>query len=195
MYVKNGKCRPFPNKTKSMAFIADTHGLLEDWQVKEISNCDFVFLLGDHLLGDIAKVCKYIPNKKIFGVQGNHDTDYFDEFGVKNIHGKVFQLNGIKILGMGGSYKYKNGDFPLLTQEECENILKDKPSVDLLITHDGWYSPNNEVAKRGLMGIGKYIYDKKVPLHIHGHQHISFEKKHFNGTVEIGVGMNQILIL
>ena len=44
-------------------------------------------------------------------VLGNHDSwEKYKEYDIENINGKVININGIRIAGISGSFKYKNSD-------------------------------------------------------------------------------------
>ena len=147
-------------------------------------------MVGDHYNRDIEIILKYIDKNKLYGLLGNHDYDYLSDYGINNLNGKVIYINGISILGMQGSFKYKSVDFPSFTEEESIKFFEDKECVDILISHDRKLDPskvNRDPAHQGLIGITNYLYEKKVPIHIHGHIHDNYEQLMLNGTKEISV--------
>ena len=50
-------------------------------------------------------------------------------------------------------------------------------------------------AHQGLIGITNYIYEKKVPYHIHGHIHEPYHKEMLNKTKEISVFGYEMIVL
>ena len=46
-------------------------------------------------------ILKYVDSEKIYALLGNHDHDYIGKFNLKNLNGKVIDVNGVKILGNG----------------------------------------------------------------------------------------------
>ena len=181
------------NKKVKLLIIADTHGTLNENEFREfISNnyYDFCIMIGDHYNRDIEIILKYIDKNRLCGLLGNHDYNYLSDYDIFNLNGKVIQVNDVSILGMQGSFKYKSVNFPSFTEEESINFFKDKPSVDILISHDRKLDPykvNKDPAHQGLIGITNYIYKNKIPIHIHGHIHDNYEKSMLNGTKEISV--------
>lgn len=62
------------------------------------------------------------------------------------------------------------------------------PYVDILLSHDKPFTFDyHDPAHDGLKGITKFLYDKKIPLVIHGHIHKSYKDRLKNGTMVKGV--------
>lgn len=106
------------NNSISLLLIADTHGSLDEFKFKqylENKNYDICIMLGDHYDRDIDIILKYVDKNKLYGIKGNHDYDYLTNYNIPNLNGNIIEINGIKILGMEGSFKYKPIDFPSFT--------------------------------------------------------------------------------
>jgi Icc-related predicted phosphoesterase len=130
-----------------------------------------IFTLGD--LDDFElKELKSISLPK-FGVYGNHCTeDYLPELGFKNLHLQVSNLGQFSIGGFEGSHRYKESGPHQYKHQESVNLIKNLPSVDILLTHappmgvnDDW----SEISHQGLLGTLEYIKDNPVKLLFHGH--------------------------
>lgn len=171
-----------------MVIISDTHGCLKENEFSEFilqhQQFDICLLLGDHSIGDIEIILNYIDKSKIYALLGNHDNNYIGKFGLNNLNGKVIEVNGVKILGIQGSYKYKPDDFPSFSQKDSIEFLSNKEKADILVSHDAPYglSQRNDVAHQGLYGILYYLFRNKVPYCIHGHLHTPYNKQMINGT-------------
>ena len=171
--------------------IADCHHLKEEeiTKVKDLKY-DVCFLLGDINGNYLDIILKYVPIEKIYGILGNHDEyGLLESRDIANIHLKIININGIKILGFEGS-RYKDGNIPMYSQKESIKILKKCGMTDILVSHDSpyeLYSKANDKAHCGLKGITKYLKKNKVYLNIHGHHHINTSLKLDNGTNVIGV--------
>ena len=178
-----------PNKIR-LLIITDTHNGLKENELVEIidehPDYDVCLLLGDHSDNDIRTVLEHIPKEKIYALLGNHDNDYISNFGLNNLNGNVININGVKILGIEGSFRYKRVDFPSFTQEESINFLINKEPVDILASHDGPFDDNRvgDPPHQGLFGITYYLFKNRVKYNIHGHLHDEFEKVLENGTIE-----------
>ena len=178
-----------PNKIK-LIIITDSHNMLNENELNNVINehpdYDACLLLGDHSDSDIKKVLNIIPKDKIYALLGNHDINYIANYDLNNLNGNIIEINGVKLLGIQGSFKYKPVDFPSFTQEDSIRFLKDQEPVDILISHDGPFDDNmiNNPAHQGLFGITYYLYKNRVKYNIHGHLHDEYEKILDNGTIE-----------
>lgn len=191
LFKKYGKSDVF-NKNVSLLIISDTHGTLNENSFRNyLKNkyYDVCIMLGDHYNRDIEIIVRNIDKSKLYGIKGNHDYDYLQDYDIPNINGQIININGIKILGMEGSFKYKPVDFPSFTHDESIAFLENKEKVDILVTHDKKFDPEKlrDPAHQGLIGITNYIYKNRVPIHIHGHIHEPYKKQWINGTTEYSV--------
>ena len=182
-----GECDSFKKKIK-LLIIADTHGGLKELDLKNIlfqhPEYDACILLGDYSQQDLKIILKYIYPNKIYALLGNHDDNYIKEYNLRNLNGNIYIVNDVSFLGIEGSFRYKNEKFPSFTQKESIEFLNDKPKVDILFSHDAPFelSGINDIAHQGLFGINYYLYKNKVPICIHGHVHIPYDKQLSNGT-------------
>ena len=199
LYQIFGACYNF-NKSLKLIVISDTHNDLNFNEFKRFvhkhNNYDICILLGDHSSNDIEKILKCIDKTKIYGLLGNHDKNYLKEYNIKSLNGQVININDISLLGIEGSYKYKEEDYPSFTQKESIDFLNDKPKVDILV-HDNRFDSSKiyDVAHQGLFGITYYLYKNKIPYHIHGHIHKSYKNILKNDTKEISVYMYEYIEL
>ena len=181
------------NKSIKMILISDTHSTLDEEDFKAFlarhPEYDICLLLGDHSIYDIETIIEFVDKDKIYALLGNDDSDYIKEYNLKTLNGRTIEINGVTLLGIEGSYRYKKEDFPSFTQKESIEFLNDKPKVDILVSHDSGFNSNMKgyPAHLGLFGITYYLFKNKVPYHIHGHLHEPFRKILKNGTQQIGV--------
>ena len=180
------------NSSLTLLVISDCHHLKEDEISQVINfNYDACFLLGDINGSYLDMILKYVPIEKIYGILGNHDEyGLLESRNIKNIHRKLVEINGIKILGFEGSSRYKIGNHPMFSQKESLKLFKDCDRSDILISHDSpyqLYCPKKDMAHCVLKGITKYLNKNKVFLNIHGHHHINTNLQLKNGTNIIGV--------
>ncbi|MBE6687736.1 MAG: hypothetical protein E7588_00495 [Ruminococcaceae bacterium] len=155
--------------------------------MSNIDKYDVCILLGDFYDCDIQKILDIIPKERIIALRGNHDSfDIYEKYGIQNIDRKSVTVNGVRIAGIEGSFRYKNRDFPSYTQYESLRTARDMPQgADVLITHDCMFTEaKNDAAHAGLIGITHYVFANGVKWHIHGHLHKSYYKEYHNGTKE-----------
>lgn len=141
---------------------------------------DIILFLGDNDYYDLDAVVNAFPKVPKFGVLGNHDMildgkpTVLDEAGIPNIHLKTVECNGIIIGGFEGSIRYKDSTcYPLYTGGESVELLADFLYCDLFITHSPpqFFEPDNITSHTGLLGIGKYVREKRPQVHLYGHLH------------------------
>ena len=120
-YGRSNKLKKYGLK---ILFIADTHNCLNSnsevlQYIKNQLDYNYCILLGDHSGNDLAEILKVVPHDKICGILGNHDSwQKYEQYEINNINGKVLNINGVRIAGIGGSYKYKNSiEYALYTHE------------------------------------------------------------------------------
>lgn len=188
---KYGRCNEIKKYGISILFITDTHNCLSNSEtyLKNIKDYDYniCITLGDISGNDFDIIKKYVPTDKLYGIVGNHDSlDALEQNGITNINGQVVECKGVKIAAIMGSNKYKNGDYGMLTQEECLELAQNMKSADILVSHDKAYIwDRHDNVHDGLKGITDYIYRNHIPLHIHGHLHEEYEETLKNGTKSI----------
>ncbi len=198
---KYGRSNKFKKYGLKILFIADTHNCLNSnsevlQYIKNQLDYNYCILLGDHSGNDLAEILKVVPHDKICGIPGNHDSwQKYEQYEINNINGKVLNINGVRIAGIGGSYKYKNSiEYALYTHEESIELADKLEDADILVTHDKpFIEDKHNPAHDGLKGITKYIYKNHIPLHIHGHLHEENEQILKNGTKSICVYMAKLI--
>lgn len=199
---KFGKCKIYKPLGLKILFITDTHNCLSytnkyvDY-LKSISmnDYDICLLLGDLSGLDIDIIKECIPDEKLFGIVGNHDSiDFLEKNKIKNINGKVITCKNVKIAAIMGSNRYKEGTYGMQTQEESLELAEEMETADILISHDKAYIyDKNDNVHDGLKGITYYIYKNHIPLHIHGHLHEEFEEKLKNDSKSISLFQIKLL--
>ena len=120
-------------------------------------------------------------------VRGNHDDHFAQQppEGCICIEDKIYEYKGVRILGLGGSYRYRPGD-NLYTERQMKRRIKRagfqlwrKKGFDILLTHAPAYGVNDldNIAHRGFECFLDLL-DKYQPKYfIHGHVHRSYDHK------------------
>jgi predicted phosphodiesterase len=188
LYKKYGKANKFKNNI-TILFISDTHNALygkeKEFSIIAKEYYDICILLGDHSNSDIEIILKYVPLEKVYGILGNHDSfTLYENFNIRNLHNMKIEINGVKITGFQGSFKYTDKDKPFFSHEESVEILNNLEYADIFVTHDKpFLNDNNDPPHDGLKGITNYIYKNKIPFHVHGHLHNNDIKELKNKTI------------
>ena len=187
-YRENGNAYKL-DKHITLFVISDTHGIFNEGRFRyffEERCADAVICLGDIsydeyvLIDSLAK--EYgLP---VYSVTGNHDFDVPKGTIIKNINGKIVNVNGVRIAGLNGCYRYRDDD-SLYLQKEAIKVLDNTPRADILISHDRTFKPfSTDYAHQGLIAIDKYLYENHVPVHLHGHYHHKNQTELLNGTMQ-----------
>ena len=123
-------------------------------------------------------------------VHGNHDDKYkkVEPEGCICIDDDIFEYKGVRILGLGGSMRYKPGDHQY-TEREMRKRLRSfkmrwklfrKGGIDILVTHAPAYGINDgdDLPHMGFKTFKK-LMDKYAPKYfLHGHVHMKYGRKH-----------------
>lgn len=163
----------------------------------------------------------------LWWIHGNHDTDressYDNLFGSvlsdRNLHGRVVEVAGMRIAGLGGVFRGKvwgppsdplfessddfvrragrgnrwRGGLPL---KHRSTIFPDVYSrllserADVLVTHEAPSTHSN-----GFPALSELAQSLGVSTMLHGHHHESYESHLGNGARVIGVGLREIVDL
>ena len=124
----------------------------------------------------------------ILYVHGNHD-DCYDETppeGCVCIDDALYVHNGIRILGLGGSIRYKRGTYQFTQKQMNRRIRKLRPRLffkkgfDILLTHAPAKGLNDgtDRAHEGFAGFLELLDRYRPKYFIHGHVHISYGLRH-----------------
>lgn len=171
-----GKRSKPPITGQRILIISDIHYNLSNEELAVLHETfDQCWLLGD-MSSDVLKLVQGL-NCPVVGVCGNHDTpNLFDKYPFINLHGTEYTVNGIHMVGIHGSAKYKNSDTCMLTQQESIAIAKALPKAQVLLAHDSPFGMHDSAPNKvGLRGITKYLKQCKPLLYVYGHHHEHME--------------------
>lgn len=117
-------------------------------------------------------------------VHGNHDDKYekHPPEGCVCIEDKIYNFKGIRILGLGGSMKYKPGKNMYTIKEMDWRVkklffkLKKNKGFDILITHAPAYQVNDgkDLPHMGFPAFNNLIKKYHPTYFLHGHIHQSY---------------------
>ena len=121
-------------------------------------------------------------------VHGNHDDKYerIPPDGCTCIDDKIYVHQGVRILGLGGSMRYKPGSYQY-TEWQMKNrvrklwfsLMKHR-GFDILVAHAPAYQLNDgmDLPHQGFQ-IFRVLMEKYKPKYfLHGHVHMSYGRKH-----------------
>ncbi|MFC4101941.1 metallophosphoesterase family protein, partial [Paenibacillus xanthanilyticus] len=120
----------------------------------------------------------------LFYVHGNHDTTYgqMPPEGCDCIEDRLVTFKGLRILGLGGSFRYSPGEHQYKERQMRWRIAKQKPKlwlkggVDLLVTHAPAYKlgDGEDLCHRGFESFVSFLDQYRPRYMVHGHQHLNY---------------------
>ncbi|MBQ3265152.1 MAG: metallophosphoesterase family protein [Ruminococcus sp.] len=119
-------------------------------------------------------------------IHGNHDENHKRvPTGCICVEDKLVEVNGLRIIGFGGSYKYRDGKY-MYTEKQMEYRIRKKwlslkrhGGVDILVTHAPARHLNDmeTVPHRGFECFNTLLDKYKPRLFVHGHVHRSYNHR------------------
>ena len=109
-------------------------------------------------------------------VHGNHDDKYerIPPEGCICIDDKIYVHEGVRILGLGGSMRYKPGEHQYTEWEMRRRVF------DILVTHAPAYQLNDarDLPHQGFKIFLQLIEKYHPKFFLHGHVHMSYGRQH-----------------
>ena len=133
-------------------------------------------------------------------VRGNHDDRFAENppEGCVCVEDQIYVHEGVRILGLGGSYKYRSGDNMYTEQQMRRRIrrlwfqLWRHKGFDILLTHAPARGINDfdSISHRGFECFVKLIDKYRPKYFIHGHIH-----KNYGARIPQRTQRNETLII
>lgn len=148
-----------------------------------LEGVDLILSAGD-LPASYLSFLTCFTHAPILYVHGNHDTRYEQTppDGCFDCEDKILIYNGIRILGLGGSMRYKDGTCMYSESEMQKRIrrlrfrLHRTGGIDILLTHAPvrGLGDGEDICHRGFECFKPFL-EKYVPAFmVHGHMHKSY---------------------
>lgn len=134
-------------------------------------------------------------------VRGNHDDKLIDTppEGCECIEDTLYTYKGVRIIGLGGSYKYRKTGSNMYTEKQMTRRirrlrwkLKRAGGVDIVVTHAPIRGVNDfdSLSHRGFECFRELVERYSPKLFVHGHIHMSYgvnipQLTDFNGTTVV----------
>lgn len=165
--------------------VADTTSkYLYDYYVPgKLKGYDLVLACGD-LSRDYLEFLVDASGTTVLYVKGNHDDDLDNcpPGGCVCIEDKVYTYNGVRIMGLGGSHKYREGE-NMYTEKQMRKRCRKmrlkiflKGGVDIFVTHAPARHLNDfdSLSHRGFECFNDVIRRYKPKFFVHGHIHKNY---------------------
>ena len=156
----------------------------EDGKLKDI---DLILSAGD-LNPNYLSFLTTFANVPVLYVHGNHDDKYETKppEGCICIEDQIYVHEGVRILGLGGSMRYKGGQHQYTDREMRKRVRKlwfqlfRHGGFDILLTHAPAYQLNDgrDLPHQGFQVFLELMKKYRPKFFIHGHVHMSYGRQY-----------------
>jgi len=154
-----------------------------------LNGVDLILSAGD-LPAKYLSFLTCFTDAPIVYVHGNHDDRYEKEppEGCLCADGKIVQVKGVRILGLGGSIRYRPDAVNMYSEKEMagriaalRGKLRATGGFDILLTHAPvrGLGDQEDLAHRGFECFGPLLDNWHPAVMVHGHVHQSYTGAHF----------------
>lgn len=151
----------------------------------KLDDVDLILSAGD-LKAEYLEFLVTFAKCPLLYVHGNHDTKYAEHppEGCICIDDSLFVYKGVRILGLGGSMRYKNGKFQY-TEKEMQRRIRRRTldllrygGFDILLTHApmAGFHDMEDLPHRGFACFGRLLEKYSPHCFVHGHVHLNYGK-------------------
>ena len=159
-----------------------------DYFKKEVfDGIDLIVSCGD-LDAEYLSFLTTMTSIPVLYVKGNHDYKYENRppEGCICIEDDIFEYEGIRFLGLGGSYRYKEGGNQFTEEEMRKRVrrlwlkLLQKKGFDVLVTHAPAFGVNDgeDLPHRGFETFVELIEKYHPKYFVHGHVHMNYGRQY-----------------
>ncbi|MGN0333838.1 MAG: metallophosphoesterase [Lachnospiraceae bacterium] len=161
--------------------------LWDYFQKSKLEGIDLIISCGD-LDPRYLSFLATFTSAPVLYVHGNHDEKY-DQIppeGCICIDDTIYVYKGIRILGLGGSMRYRDGEYQYTEWGMRKRVgkmmfkLLKHGGFDILVTHAPAYQLNDarDLPHQGFKIFTDLIEKYKPRFFLHGHVHMSYGRKH-----------------
>ena len=186
----------------------ESKALWDFFDPERVKGVDLIISCGD-LNPAYLEFLVTMVNCPLLYVRGNHDRKYDIKppLGCIDIDDKIYDFRGLRILGLGGSMRYKPGSDMYTEAEMATRVKKLRAACtlmngfDILVTHAPakGYGDMDDLPHRGFACFNDLLNRWKPAYMLHGHVHKTYsrdfkrERDHESGTVIINAYESTIL--
>ena len=178
--------------------IADTESrsLWDFYDPSKLEGVDLIISCGD-LNPHYLEFLVTLSGCPLFYVHGNHDHVYekTPPEGCECLEDRIVHFKDLRILGLGGSMRYKDGPFMYTERQMRRRVLKARlkaalsGGVDLFVTHvpPAGCGDMKDLPHRGFACFNTFLNAVRPRFMLHGHVHKTYghfqrERAHESGT-------------
>ena len=165
--------------------LADTEdpALWDYYRKEHLAGCEMILAAGD-LKAEYLTFLVTMSNLPVFYVHGNHNAayDHYPPEGCECIDDRLVTVNGLRILGLGGSAVYSGGKYQYTERQMKRRIARLKGKVrrmggvDIVLTHcpPKGFGDADDYAHRGFEAFLPMLDKWKPKALVHGHVHMTY---------------------
>lgn len=161
--------------------------LWDYFEKNKLKDVDLIISCGD-LAPEYLSFLTTMTSIPVLYVHGNHDEKYDKKppEGCICIDDRIYVHQGVRILGLGGSMRYREGKYQYTERQMARRVGKLvfrlfwKRGFDILVTHAPAYQLNDgrDLPHQGFK-VFRTLLDKYRPkFFLHGHVHMSYGRSH-----------------
>ena len=149
----------------------------------KLDGFDMILSCGD-LRREYLEFLVTLANCPLLYVHGNHDDRFEDAppEGCICVDDQIVEVKGVRVLGLGGSYRYRDGGCMYTEKEMSRRIrrlrfkLKKHKGFDILLTHAPARHINDfdSISHRGFECFRELLEKYHPKYFVHGHIHMSY---------------------
>ncbi|MBP3241779.1 MAG: metallophosphoesterase family protein [Oribacterium sp.] len=173
--------------------------LYDYYDESKLRDVDLIISAGD-LSSRYLEFLVTVGHAPVIYVPGNHDTYYETDppLGCDCADDRIIDYHGLRILGLGGSMKYKDGAYMYTERDMEKRIDRLRGSIklhngfDILLTHAPakGYGDMDDLPHRGFRCFNELMEKYHPKYMIHGHVHKTYGeftrvRTHTSGTTII----------
>ena len=176
----------------------ESKSLYDFFSPEKVEGVELIIGCGD-LREEYLAFLVTMMNVPLLYIHGNHDDHFKREpEGCVCIDDKFYEYKGIRFVGLGGSFRYRDGKYMYTEGEMKRRIFKLMPKLlfhkgfDVLVTHCPARHLNDfdTITHRGFDCFNRLLEKYKPKLFMHGHIHRNYgaripQKSDHNGTLVI----------
>ncbi len=144
---------------------------------------DLILSCGD-LDPEYLSFVETFANVPLLYVHGNHDDRYDAQppLGCFCAEDRIYTHNGVRILGLGGSMRYRDGKYQYTEREMRRRVTRLRARMalsggfDILMTHApiAGFHDGDDLCHRGFSVFGDLLETYRPRYFIHGHMHLNY---------------------
>lgn len=164
----------------------ENKGYWDFFQKEAFEGIDLIVSCGD-LKAEYLSFLTTMTSIPVLYVRGNHDDKYElkEPEGCICIEDDVYDYNGVRLLGLGGCNRYKNGKNQYTDKEMKKRVqrlgfkLFRKKGFDILVTHAPAYGVNDDtdICHKGFQTFVELIEKYEPKYFVHGHVHMNYGRQ------------------